>query len=185
LLLGSIQGVGGCGVGVGQSQLLGDGVDIALAGGCGYELTVSEERISLEIFGSLCSLSLGFRIESIKEGGDVGTGFFIFGGFDCCCSSLVGEGPSSSVSREGRDCLLGKIEPTLRVTDVLGAVGDVGIGFDGAGGSIGLESPEDLGAVGLEGVVDVLLGGLSAVLGLGLRGSEHQWDCDVLKHFAR
>jgi hypothetical protein len=150
------------------------------------DLTSLIELISSQVGGGLEPLVLGLRVHGVEESDDVGGGFLGDSSVDSGLSGGVSETPGTIVGDEGSEILLLLFGSGLGITDSLGKVGDVigGLaGGDGTGGGISLESVEDLAEVTLEGVLELV--SVWGSLGLGLRGSEHQWDCDVLKHFAK
>jgi hypothetical protein len=146
---------------------------------------------SIELVGSDVELGLGSGVlgsgvESIEITGDVSLGFLGDSGGNGVLSGGISSTPGTGNGDEVSDGLLVDGELGLLVRDGLGKVGNVVCGLtggNGTGGSVSLESLELLPEVTLEGLLDIIQGWSS--LGLGLGGGEHQWDCDVLKHFAK
>jgi hypothetical protein len=139
---------------------------------------------------SLCSLLTSSSVERIEFACNVLLSFL---GDGCCngCRSLgISQSPSTIIGGKVGDGLLGVVESGLFLTGSLGKganaefqltdLGDSDVG--GTGGGISLETGEGLLSVTSHGVLELAFAWLSLCFGLG--GSEHQWDCDVLKHFA-
>jgi hypothetical protein len=184
LVLGGGDGSGGIIPCLEEGSLRGIGGSLGIVGSGLPSKTCLIGVVSADIGLGSCSLGLSSGIEVVEESGDALFDFLGDGGSDSGLSGFVGDTPGTIGSDGDGNCIISNFLGGLGIRDGLGKVGDVIgslAGGDGTGSSISLESGELLLEITLEGLADLVLGWL----GLGLGGGEHQWDCDVLKHFAK
>ena len=125
------------------------------------------------------SLLVGLVIKVIEECGNVGSSLLIDSCFDGCLSGSVGSAPGTVGCLECGDSALCVRDGLLGIATVGDSLGDGSVRCGSTGWLGGDEAGPVRLLVGLHGPPDLI-----HVQCLCLGGSKHQWDCDVLKHFA-
>jgi hypothetical protein len=148
------------------------------------------ELVSVEVALSCGSFGTSSSVHGVEFTSNVCFSFLSDGSFNGSLSGGISLSPCTISGGGVGDGLLGGVKSSLFVTGSLGKganaefeltnLGDSDVWS--TGGIVSLETVEGLLSVTSHGVLELALGWLSLCFGLG--GSEHQWDCDVLKHFA-
>jgi len=190
LLLGVSDGLGRGSL---ESQESGGFSRSSTIGGDGSSLssdTFLIELVSVEVCLSLGSLVTSSSVELIEFTSNVSLSFLGDGSFNGSLSGGISLSPCTISGGGVGDGLLGEIKSSLFVTGGLGKGANAEFELTNlgdslvwsTGGIVSLETVEWRLSVTSHGFLELLLDWLSLCFGLG--GSEHQWDCDVLKHFA-